>query len=77
MRPDFENPCRRALVQDGVRNGTNIGRAVPQRGGFGLGENGERRHIELGVKGSNESVELAYRQLRQGIRDLGSEFDEP
>jgi len=41
-----------------------------------VGENGERRHIELGVKGVGGVVEDAYRSLRQGVIDLGSEFDE-
>ncbi|HZH08091.1 MAG TPA: molybdopterin-binding protein [Lautropia sp.] len=41
-----------------------------------VGENGERRHIELGVKGVGEVVEDAYLSLRQGIIDLGSDFDE-
>jgi len=41
-----------------------------------VGENGERRHIELGVKGVGAVVEDAYLSLRQGIIDLGSDFDE-
>jgi molybdopterin-biosynthesis enzyme MoeA-like protein len=41
-----------------------------------MGEDGERRHIELGVKGVGEVVDDAYLSLRQGIIDLGSEFDE-
>ena len=41
-----------------------------------VGENGERRHIELGVKGSGAEVEEAYRSLRQGIVDLRADFDE-
>ena len=41
-----------------------------------VGENGERRHIELGVKGVGDVVEDAYLSLRQGIIELGSEFEE-
>jgi molybdopterin-biosynthesis enzyme MoeA-like protein len=41
-----------------------------------VGENGERRHIELGVKGVGDVVEDAYLSLRQGVIDLGSEFEE-
>ena len=41
-----------------------------------LGGGGERRHIELGVKGVGEVVEQAYLSLRLGIIELGSEFDE-
>jgi molybdopterin-biosynthesis enzyme MoeA-like protein len=41
-----------------------------------VGENGERRHIELGVKGVGDVVEEAYLSLRQGIIDLGADFDE-
>lgn len=42
-----------------------------------VGENGERRHIELGVRGRAEVVLKAYLSLRQGIVEMGSEFDEP
>jgi molybdopterin-biosynthesis enzyme MoeA-like protein len=41
-----------------------------------VGEDGDRRHIELGVKGVGEVVEEAYLSLRQGIIDLGSDFEE-
>ena len=41
-----------------------------------VGEDGERRHIELGVKGVGDVVEDAFLSLRQGIVDLGSEFEE-
>lgn len=41
-----------------------------------VGENGERRHIELGVKGAGNLVEQAYLSLRQGVIELGGEFDE-
>jgi molybdopterin-biosynthesis enzyme MoeA-like protein len=41
-----------------------------------VGENGERRHIELGVKGAGAQVEEAYLGLRRGIVDLGADFDE-
>jgi len=41
-----------------------------------VGENGERRHIELGVKGAGDLVEQAYLSLRQGVIELGGEFDE-
>jgi molybdopterin-biosynthesis enzyme MoeA-like protein len=41
-----------------------------------VGENGARRHIELGVKGAGDLVEKAYMSLRQGVIDLGGEFDE-
>ncbi len=41
-----------------------------------VGEDGDRRHIELGVKGVGEVVEEAYLSLRQGVIDLGSDFEE-
>ncbi|MGE0800014.1 MAG: competence/damage-inducible protein A [Lautropia sp.] len=41
-----------------------------------VGENGERRHIELGVKGAADIVETAYRRLRDGIGTLTAEFVE-
>ena len=41
-----------------------------------VGENGERRHIELGVKGVGIRVEDAFIHLREGIIALGAEFEE-
>ena len=41
-----------------------------------VGESGERRHIELGVKGVGAVVEEAYESLVEGVIELGSEFEE-
>jgi molybdopterin-biosynthesis enzyme MoeA-like protein len=41
-----------------------------------VGENGERRHVELGVKGAADVVALAYRKLRDGIDAMNVEFEE-
>lgn len=41
-----------------------------------VGENGGRRHIELGVKGDPESLDAAYAVLREGARALGGDVDE-
>ena len=35
-----------------------------------------RRHIELGVKGPAAYIEVAYRELRDGVEALGAEFTE-
>lgn len=39
-----------------------------------VGENGERPHIELGVKGPEHLVDLAYEALEKGTRALGAEL---
>lgn len=39
-----------------------------------MGEDGVRRHIELGVKGPADLVDAAYRQLETGVRRLGGEI---
>ncbi len=39
-----------------------------------VGENGERRHIELGVKGDVDRVEAAFERLVAGARELGGEI---
>lgn len=39
-----------------------------------MGEDGVRRHIELGVKGPAHLVDAAYRQLESGARRLGGEI---
>jgi molybdopterin-biosynthesis enzyme MoeA-like protein len=41
-----------------------------------VGEEGERRHIELGVKGAGVRVEDAYIRLREGVIALGADFEE-
>ena len=41
-----------------------------------VGEDGERRHIELGVKGVGDVVEEAYESLLEGVIELGSDFEE-
>jgi molybdopterin-biosynthesis enzyme MoeA-like protein len=41
-----------------------------------VGEDGGRRHIELGVKGVGAVVEEAYESLVEGVIELGSEFEE-
>ena len=41
-----------------------------------VGEDGQRRHIELGVKGVGAVVEEAYESLVEGVIELGSEFEE-
>lgn len=51
--------------------------AFPQVRVFSLptvGGDGERRHIELGVKGPAGEIEAAYRRLEDGIRALGGEI---
>ncbi|HRO58791.1 MAG TPA: molybdopterin-binding protein [Burkholderiaceae bacterium] len=39
-----------------------------------VGENGERRHIELGVKGPEHLLGPAFARLEQGTRELGAEI---
>ncbi|RPH62877.1 MAG: competence/damage-inducible protein A, partial [Burkholderiales bacterium] len=39
-----------------------------------MGEDGVRRHIELGVKGPAELVDAAYRQFESGVRRLGGQI---
>ena len=39
-----------------------------------VGENGVRRHIELGVKGPAALVAQAYERLEAGVRELGGEI---
>jgi molybdopterin-biosynthesis enzyme MoeA-like protein len=40
-----------------------------------MGEQGQRRHIELGVKGDLDSLDAAYGMLRDGARALGGRLD--
>ena len=40
-----------------------------------VGGDGQRRHIELGVKGPAHVLEAAYARLEAGIRALGGELD--
>jgi molybdopterin-biosynthesis enzyme MoeA-like protein len=39
-----------------------------------VGEDGRRRHIELGVKGSKDAVDAAFERLEAGTRALGAEI---
>ena len=39
-----------------------------------VGEDGSRRHIDLGVKGEAGMVPIAYQALRAGVRALGAEL---
>jgi hypothetical protein len=39
-----------------------------------VAENGKRRHIELGVKGDPESVELAYARMLEGLDELHQNY---
>jgi hypothetical protein len=39
-----------------------------------VAENGKRRHIELGVKGDPESVELAYARMLKGLDELRQNY---
>ena len=40
-----------------------------------IGDDGQRRHIELGVKGMADAlVDDAFRRLREGVAGLGAEF---
>ena len=39
-----------------------------------VGDDGRRRHIELGVKGDAGQVDPAFAQLREGVAALGGEF---
>jgi molybdopterin-biosynthesis enzyme MoeA-like protein len=39
-----------------------------------VGEDGQRRHIELGVKGPEHLVDRAYERLLTGTRELGAEI---
>jgi molybdopterin-biosynthesis enzyme MoeA-like protein len=41
-----------------------------------VGDNGSRRHIELGVKGDPAALDAAYARLLAGVRALGGEVDE-
>ena len=40
-----------------------------------MGENGQRRHIELGVKGDVSSLDTAFDQLRAGVLALGGRIE--
>ncbi|HLS54570.1 MAG TPA: competence/damage-inducible protein A, partial [Zeimonas sp.] len=38
-----------------------------------MGEDGVRRHIELGVKGLQDRIDEAFARLEAGVRELGGE----
>ena len=40
-----------------------------------VGEDGSRRHIELGVKGGADRIDEALERLRKGALALGGQFD--
>ena len=40
-----------------------------------MGENGVRRHIELGVKGDPSSLDVAFEHLRAGALALGGRIE--
>ena len=40
-----------------------------------VGEDGSRRHIELGVKGAPHRLDEAFERLRTGVAALGAQFD--
>ena len=41
-----------------------------------VGDDGQRRHIELGVKGAERLAETAFQRLRLGVTALGAEFSD-
>jgi molybdopterin-biosynthesis enzyme MoeA-like protein len=40
-----------------------------------VGENGERRHIELGVRGKPDEVVLAMADIRKGVEATGATWE--
>ncbi|MDB5797356.1 MAG: damage-inducible protein [Paucimonas sp.] len=42
-----------------------------------MGDGGRRRHIELGVKGNPQQVQVAFERLKAGLQDLGVEYAPP
>jgi hypothetical protein len=40
-----------------------------------MGEDGSRRHIELGVRGEPEEVAAAIEVLKQGVAATGATFE--
>jgi molybdopterin-biosynthesis enzyme MoeA-like protein len=42
-----------------------------------MGDDGSRRHVELGVRGEPDQVAQAMEQMRAGVRDAGFPFREP
>lgn len=42
-----------------------------------VGEGGQRRHIELGVKGDPDSVPAGFERLREGVQALGGQMELP
>lgn len=42
-----------------------------------MGEDGSRRHVELGVRGDPKQVAQAMEQMRAGVREAGFPFREP
>jgi hypothetical protein len=42
-----------------------------------MGEEGMRRHIELGARGAPPAVELALEDMKQGVEKLGGTWKPP
>ena len=40
-----------------------------------VGEGGQRRHIELGVRGAPDEVPAAMEELRRGVTELGGTWE--
>ena len=40
-----------------------------------VGEEGRRRHIELGVRGAPDEVPAAMEELRRGVTELGGSWE--
>ena len=41
-----------------------------------MGEDGSRRHVELGVRGDRQQVKQAAEALRKSVRDAGFPFSD-
>ena len=57
---------------------------IPKHGGYrglksfslpSMGEEGVRRHIELGVRGAPEEVERAIEDMKRGVVKLGGSWE--
>jgi molybdopterin-biosynthesis enzyme MoeA-like protein len=42
-----------------------------------MGENGARRHIELGVRGDPASIAAAMQELKRGVQEVGGRWETP